>query len=433
MKLLLFCVLLGGIGHRSQAQDTFFEQHFSIGSSLSTYIGNDPKSQFTLIEGNSNTCVAGNSTAAITNSTLEFYRPRGCSGQVIATRSIDFLTIPRSLYIQFSLEVETSADGIGAAFIGFGANGANSAYVDNGTYRNDETFAKLTIGFKASTAANAFTLRDVNTNITSAAFTGRKTITWVLNNSGFVVTYLTPDGSTQRLANNLYDAWIGNTRVLTNRPAITADIDIKRFKIVFEGGQSSVGKIWIGDLLFRDVSGILPVSITDFRALVNGPRVDLSWQTENVADGSFFDVERSRNGLEYAVIQHISYELDRTHYGYTDHAPLPGTSYYRLRQHSPDGITTLSRPVAVNVVTTAPGLTVLDNPGNGLVIQLYSNNLIGATYQLASLTGQRLPCQTSETPDGQVTLQPQHPLPSGVYLLTATTGTVRLTRRVLIQ
>ncbi|MBO0930214.1 T9SS type A sorting domain-containing protein [Fibrella aquatilis] len=175
------------------------------------------------------------------------------------------------------------------------------------------------------------------------------------------------------------------------------------------------------------------MTLTSFRAVVNGGRVDLSWQLPTSgAEGSFV-VERSRDAREWAQIGFQTPFPDQRYFGHTDAKPLPGQSYYRIRHIQADGLSTLSHPVAVTVDDQLPGLTILTNPSSGDRLTLLPQQLPGADYQLATLTGQHLPCQTSETPDGQMTLLPQHRLPPGVYLLTATTGTVRLTRRVLVQ
>lgn len=438
MRLLLFCALLMGATYHGRAQALLFQQDFSTSTTINAYIdaANPGTTKFTEIDVTSGTNAS--TTMAIVNNTLEFYRPAGSSGHGRFTRAIDFSTTPQSLYIQFSFEASIAPNNLSApsqsiATFYVGTNGAGNGFKNDGSNPDlNETFAKLS--FNIVRAGNNFywQLRDIASNVDLGTFVGQHTITIILNQSDYRYTYLNPNGvgGSSTIAAKKWEAWVDGTQLFDEMSAIAPSVQLKRFKFKFEGG---ICVVRLDDLLFRDISGALPLFTTNFRASVNGSTVDLSWQAKNVAAGSLLAVERSSDGLEYVAIQHIAYEPDRTNYCHTDRAPLPGTNYYRLRQYNPDGTTTPSRPVAVNIIANAPGMTILDNPGNGLVIRLKAENLAEATFQLATLTGLTLPCHMSETPDGQVTLQPQHPLSSGVYLLTATARTARLTRRVLVH
>ncbi len=442
MKLLLFCALLVESACQGYAQDTVFEQNFSASTIVSDYVDavNPGITKFTeiAITAGSN----GTPTIGIVNGAIELARLNAdnAGGQCRLVRSVDLASNANSLYVEFKVDITVGnpvlwSPGNNVAFLNIGTgNGYGSG---GSTPTNAETFGKLFFSTQGTAQSVSWTLaKRVNSTSTNSAtfFQGPHDITWILNNTGYRVTYVKPAGatapSTTTIATGTWDVWVDGTPIFTAVPATTAGVDLRKFKFIFDG---AIGIMRLDNFLMRDISGALPVSITNFRAAVNGPQVDLNWQAENVPDRSLFAVERSSDGREYTAIQQVNLDPNRTYYGHTDREPLAGTSYYRLRQQNPDGTTAVTRPVAVNVIPNAPGLTILDNPGAGLAIRFRADNLTGANYQLTALTGQLLPCHTSETPNGPVTLQPQHPLPSGVYLLTATAGSVRLTRRVLVQ
>ena len=84
----------------------------------------------------------------------------------------------------------------------------------------------------------------------------------------------------------------------------------------------------------------LPITLLDFTAEVQSQRVLIRWTTESEIDNDYFSVERSVDGQQYQVIDTIagagtSYAV-RT-YSLEDKDPLPGTSYYRLRQTDYNG------------------------------------------------------------------------------------------------
>lgn len=96
----------------------------------------------------------------------------------------------------------------------------------------------------------------------------------------------------------------------------------------------------------------LPVSFLDFAAKPNdsGDKVDLSWITSSETNNHYFSVERSGDGENFVTIltkngagnsSQIMYYTD------VDESPLPGTSYYRLKQTDYDGKQSYSKMISV--------------------------------------------------------------------------------------
>ena len=268
----------------------------------------------------------------------------------------------------------------------------------------------------------------------STSFTGKQTLTFVLNNADYTVTYLQPGGGLKTLPNDTYDLWVGTTRVFTELPVLTPTQTMTDFKLRIDDDVYAA-IFQFDNFLIRDINGALPVAAFDVNAVATGKHVDLSWQSASQG-ATLFTIERSTDARLFTPIGSIlatdNPAKQRT-YDFADTDPATGTNYYRLRQTNTDGSVVFSKIATADVSTNVPGFTILDNPSSGTSIRLRARNLTGATYLITSLTGQTLPCQQRETPEGEVTLLPQHTLPSGVYILTASTGVTRLTQRVLVQ
>lgn len=108
----------------------------------------------------------------------------------------------------------------------------------------------------------------------------------------------------------------------------------------------------------KNVFGItLPVKLHQFAATLQDNRVALQWQAaHDDPDGSFV-VERSQNGLRFESLHQlpVSKQTGLHVYSFTDNAPLPGTSYYRLAVHERER-TYYSKVVLIK--TALPALTV---------------------------------------------------------------------------
>ena len=146
------------------------------------------------------------------------------------------------------------------------------------------------------------------------------------------------------------------------------------------GGSGSAGAVtlgWtLGQTVFTTLTGsaggmltqgfhqtylsndLLPILLLSFDAEHLGEEVALRWATQREWNNDYFTVERSANGLDFEGLMEIKGAGNSTkilRYTASDHRPLPGVSYYRLRQTDFDGTTTLSDVVHVTAPTTGPG------------------------------------------------------------------------------
>ena len=96
---------------------------------------------------------------------------------------------------------------------------------------------------------------------------------------------------------------------------------------------------------------VLPIELLSFEAIQKKKQVVLSWTTATEINNEFFTIERSEDGENF---RELSRQMGAGNsnlplqYQYIDEKPLPGKSYYRLKQTDFDGKYTYSYMVAVN-------------------------------------------------------------------------------------
>ena len=85
----------------------------------------------------------------------------------------------------------------------------------------------------------------------------------------------------------------------------------------------------------REIGALLPVSLVSFTVQATNKGHLLTWLTASELDNAGFEIERSRDAKEWTTLGFIEGHgtTAETHaYNFTDHQPLPGENYYRLKQ-----------------------------------------------------------------------------------------------------
>ena len=114
------------------------------------------------------------------------------------------------------------------------------------------------------------------------------------------------------------------------------------------------------------VDNVLPIELKSFDATYKNDIVEIIWTTVTEKNNAYFTVERSSNGLNYDSIFSVKGAGDSKkilNYQEIDLNPLPGISYYRLRQTDYDSKTKVSHVVRVeNTGTRISAISVYPNP-----------------------------------------------------------------------
>lgn len=187
------------------------------------------------------------------------------------------------------------------------------------------------------------------------------------------------------------------------------------------------------------VDQVLPVELTSFTAQVRGAAVVLAWSTASEKNNDRFVVERSLDGQLFqalATVPGAGTTATPTRYTSTDARPLPGRSYYRLKQIDLDGSVHYAPVVSVQVAevpaTTAAAFTAYPNPTtNCLTLDLRHLTTGSTRAQLRNLAGQLVLEQT--VAGGTLPQLRLETLPAGVYLLQVHTADATLAQRIVKQ
>ncbi len=160
----------------------------------------------------------------------------------------------------------------------------------------------------------------------------------------------------------------------------------------------------------------LPIELLLFDARREGSEVRLDWSTATERDNDYFTVERSANGLDFADVLRVDGAgFSNTTLTYTDidRWPLPGTSFYRLRQTDFDGASTVSNMVAVRMPgQSTNGLVLLTDDDRVIAVHDFS---AGSTMDVVDMTGRIVWRGRVET-EGR-SYVPFDAIGSGAYLL----------------
>lgn len=157
----------------------------------------------------------------------------------------------------------------------------------------------------------------------------------------------------------------------------------------------------------------LPITLVSFLAEPAGTGILLEWSTASEKDNAHFTVERSADAITFGPVLQLpgaGNSQALLHYSAMDPDPMPGTSYYRLRQTDFNGTTTVSDMVAV-IAGEERVFTVQPNPASSSSVRLPSARP-GRELEVRTMQG-HLVAHMPIT--GTDLLLPQ--LPSGAYML----------------
>lgn len=99
----------------------------------------------------------------------------------------------------------------------------------------------------------------------------------------------------------------------------------------------------------------LPITLTSFSAtpVNNGNSVNINWIVASQFNNDYFEIERSSDGAVFQTIGSVpgcAVCTTSKKYGLVDNNPVPGRSYYRMKQVDVDNKTSYSAVVAIDIV-----------------------------------------------------------------------------------
>ena len=131
----------------------------------------------------------------------------------------------------------------------------------------------------------------------------------------------------------------------------------------------------------------LPIELIRFEAELEEDVVYLNWLTATEINNDYFTIERSANGIDYETIAEVEGAGNSTtvlSYDLIDENPLPGKSYYRLKQTDFDGTHSYSKVRIVKRKTskTKVEMAVYPNPARDGIFSVELMNYTGSEEEL---------------------------------------------------
>ena len=135
------------------------------------------------------------------------------------------------------------------------AYGDATAYLALGSGFNNEALpdsvSKCSVRLLMKLLPTGFTLRNTNQAVDGPnRYTGIQEIQWIVNRSGKTQTYTAPDGSSQTVAADRWDLWVGKTKEFDEAGFTNTKQPMNNFKFSF---LSSTGEILLDDLVINEL------------------------------------------------------------------------------------------------------------------------------------------------------------------------------------
>ncbi|MBL7981886.1 MAG: T9SS type A sorting domain-containing protein [Flavobacteriales bacterium] len=189
-----------------------------------------------------------------------------------------------------------------------------------------------------------------------------------------------------------------------------------------------------GGGIIQGSSGPLPVELLSFQAIPVNARVALTWSTATELHNAFFTVERSADGEVWAGLQEVQgagTSLHVNEYRVFDEHPLPGLSYYRLRQTDLDGTERSYPMVSVRIAASSDVLVAFPNPATDLVKLVHGAVVDDVSLLIVDASGRAV--NIPMVNEGAYQLLDVSQLPAGQYMAVFEDGSTIRRARFVVQ
>lgn len=179
----------------------------------------------------------------------------------------------------------------------------------------------------------------------------------------------------------------------------------------------------------------LPIKLLYFTAKAQGHNALLNWTTSWEKENKVFIIERSQDGKSFEAIGSVNGQGSTTQlstYEYIDQHPLPGTSYYRLKQVDINGTHTYSsiETVSFGVINS---VEIFPNPANDYIKVMINNNQEEEySIRVYSILGIEFNNLFIEKNNATYTIDLRG-LASGSYIISLKSATTQFTKTFLVR
>ncbi len=203
------------------------------------------------------------------------------------------------------------------------------------------------------------------------------------------------------------------------------------------------GNILISDtengLFVLQLNTVFPANMVNFQAVAQQAGVQLNWSTESEVSCESFTVERSANGTDFSEVNEVTGAGNSTTlltYASYDENPLPGRSFYRLRQNDFDGNFTYSEVKEVDFGKGTFNLVAFPNPASAnesMTLRVEALQAANADLEVTDLLGRKIWGQTVLLIPGIADFElPSANWAAGTYLLRMNADGIQLDQKLNI-
>jgi hypothetical protein len=186
-------------------------------------------------------------------------------------------------------------------------------------------------------------------------------------------------------------------------------------------------------------AGTIPVTLVNFSGLSSGNAIKLKWKTSAEYSFSFFEVEKSIDGLTFNSLQRVnaSGNANGNEYNLNDAKPNSGGNYYRLKIVDIDGTFKYSSIVFIKYQEIKDqSLRISPNPARQSTTINVTGNLIGdASIVIFDAFGKK----AAEYFLGKIntrsfsTILNLEKLTPGIFIINFNAGELKMTEKLIIQ
>lgn len=187
-----------------------------------------------------------------------------------------------------------------------------------------------------------------------------------------------------------------------------------------------------GQVIITASANVLPVELTSFVAKTKDDMVALNWETASELNNDYFQIEHSRNGVEFLPVGKVRGEgttSETVQYEFMHRQPLTGTNYYRLKQVDYDGAFEYSDVVVAEVGQRGGDVQVYPNPASDRASIVLRERPEQVKFSFTNLLGQAFDLQPSPSNGGwDIDLST---VPAGIYILRMDYDGQSVTKRIV--
>jgi len=180
-----------------------------------------------------------------------------------------------------------------------------------------------------------------------------------------------------------------------------------------------------GAFVVAQIGVALPVKFGSIKAYEKQNGIQLDWKVYSENKVKSYEIERSADARSYTAVGSLPALYNNTadgDYSFFDANPLPGISYYRIKNNDLDGKSAYSIVIRVNRNKSIMGLSLYPNPVLNRIVSLQGSDLRRGNYKISIFgsNGQEIYKQQVKHNGGTIsqTIELPSTISKGIYMFT---------------